>query len=184
MSLAEVGLEPASLDRSVDPCGDFFQYACGGWLKATEIPADKARWGRFSEIDAHNKVLLKQLLEDDAKRGGDANAKKLGDYYASCMDEAAIEKAGTKGIKPLLDKATNVKDNESWFPTVAELHKAGIGVVFRQGAREDFLDSANGITLLDSGGLGLPDRDYYLEDKFKSKLDAYTAHVGGLLDEC
>ena len=184
MSLAEVGLEPASLDRSVDPCVDFFQYACGGWLKATEIPADKARWGRFSEIDEHNKVVIKQLLEDDAKAdktSADANAKKLGDYYASCMDEAAIEKAGTKGIKPLLDKATNVKDNASWFTAVVELHKAGIGVVFRQGAREDFLDSANGITFLDSGGLGLPDRDYYLEDKFKSKLDAYTAHVGRML---
>jgi putative endopeptidase len=182
MSLAEVGLEPASLDRSVDPCVDFFQYACGGWLKATEIPADKARWGRFSEIDEHNKVVIKQLLEDDAKSpGNDANAKKLGDYYASCMDEAAIEKAGTKGIKPLLDRAMSVKDNASWFTTLTELHKASIDVVFGQGATADLKDSANGVTLLDSGGLGLPDRDYYVEDKFKTKLDAYTAHVGRML---
>src|SRR3954465_8046103 len=85
-SLADVGLEPASLDRSVDPCVDFFQYACGGWLKSTEIPADRARWGRFSEIDERNKASIKQLLEDDTK-GGDAAAKKLGDYYSSCMDE-------------------------------------------------------------------------------------------------
>jgi len=181
MSLAEVGLEPASLDRSVDPCVDFFQYACGGWLKTTEIPADKARWGRFSEIDEHNKVVIKQLLEDDAKGTGDASAKKLGDYYASCMDETAIEKAGTKGVKALLDKATAVKDNASWFTALVELHKAGVEVVFGEGAAADFLDSANGVTFLDSGGLGLPDRDYYLEDKFKAKLDAYTAHVGRML---
>jgi putative endopeptidase len=183
MSLAEVGLEPASLDRTVDPCVDFFQYACGGWLKATEIPADKARWGRFSEIDEHNKVVIKQLLEDDAKadKGSDPNAKKLGDYYASCMDEAAIEKAGTKGIQPLLDKAMKVKDNASWFTALTELHKAGINVMFSEGAGADLKDSANGITIVDSGGLGLPDRDYYVEDKFKTKLDAYTAHVGRML---
>ncbi|MEO6775195.1 MAG: M13 family metallopeptidase [Kofleriaceae bacterium] len=180
MSLAEVGLEPASLDRSFDPCVDFYQFACGGWLKKTEIPADKARWGRFSEIDERNKSAIKQLLEDDLK-GGDASAKKLGDYYASCMDEAAIEKAGTKGIQPLLDKAMKVRDNASWFTALVELHKAGIDVVFGQGAQPDLKNSIEGVTGLDSGGLGLPDRDYYLQDKFKSKVDAYTAHVGRML---
>ncbi|MEO8549741.1 MAG: M13 family metallopeptidase [Kofleriaceae bacterium] len=179
-SLADVGLELASLDRSVDPCVDFFQYACGGWLKTTEIPADRPRWGRFSEIDEHNKSVIKQLLEDDAK-GGDAAAKKLGDYYTSCMDEPAIEKAGTKGIKRLLDRAMNVKDNASWFTALTELQKAGIHVMWILDAGPDAKDSKNGVTGLDSGGLGLPDRDYYLEAKFKAKLDAYTAHVGRML---
>src|SRR5258708_14680413 len=111
VSLAEVGLEPASLDRTSDPCVDFYQFACGGWLKANDIPADRARWGRFTEIDEHNKVAIKSLLEDDAKGATpDAAAKKLGDFYTSCMDEAAIEKAGPASIKPLLDKATKIND--------------------------------------------------------------------------
>jgi putative endopeptidase len=181
VSLGEVGLEAASLDRTADPCVDFFQYACGGWLKATEIPAEKARWGRFNEIDEHNKVVIKQLLDDDAKGSGDTSSKKLGDFYSSCMDEATIEKGGTKGIQPLLDKAMKVKDNASWFAAVGELHKAGINVMWGTGAEADFKDSNAGVTGMDSGGLGLPDRDYYIEDKFKSKLDAYTAHVGRML---
>ncbi len=181
VSLAEVGLEAASLDRTADPCVDFFQYACGGWLKTTEIPADKARWSRFNEIDEHNKVVIKQLLDDDAKGAGDAGSKKLGDFYSSCMDEATIEKAGTKGIRPLLDKAMKVKDTASWFAALAELHKAGINVMWGLGSEADFKDSNVGVTGMDSGGLGLPDRDYYVEDKFKTKLDAYSAHVGRML---
>ena len=180
VSLADVGLEAASLDRSADPCVDFFQYACGGWLKTTEIPADRARWGRFSEIDERNKVVIKTLLEDDLK-ATEPGAKKLGDFYGSCMDEAAIEKAGTKGIKPLLDRAANVKDAGSWAAAVADLQKSGIDVMWGLSAGADLKDSLNGVTYLDSSGLGLPDRDYYTEDKFKSKLAAYTTHVGKML---
>src|ERR1700733_10068578 len=121
VTLGEVGLEAASLDRSVDPCVDFYQFACGGWLQNNQIPADRARWARFSEIDEKNKSAIKGLLEDDAKSSGtDPTAKKLGDYYASCMDEAAIEKVGTTKIQPLLDRAKNVKDAKSWLPVVAE----------------------------------------------------------------
>jgi putative endopeptidase len=151
-------------------------------MKATEIPGDKARWGRFSEIDEHNKVVIKQLLEDDAKAGAaDPGAKKLGDFYSSCMDEAGIEKAGTKGIQAVLDKTMKVKDNASWFAALTEMHRIGFNVLWGFGAAQDFKDSLNGVTTMDSGGLGLPDRDYYLEDKFKAKLDAYTAHVGRML---
>ena len=180
VSLTDVGLEVASLDKSVDPCVDFFQYACGGWLKSTEIPADRARWGRFSEIDERNKVAIKQLLDDDLK-STDPAGKKLGDFYGSCMDEATIEKAGTRGIKPLLDRAINVKDAASWAAAVTELQKAGIAVMWQLSSGADLKDSSDGVTYLDSAGLGLPDRDYYTEDKFKTKLDAYTAHVGRTL---
>jgi putative endopeptidase len=180
VSLADVGLEASSLDRSVDPCIDFYQYACGGWIKATEIPADRARWGRFAEIDERNKVAIKQLLEDDLK-ATEPTVKKLGDFYGSCMDEAAIEKAGTKGIKPLLVRATSVKDAASWAAAVTELQRAGVDVMWQQSAGADLKDSVNGITYLDSGGLGLPDRDYYTEAKFKAKLDAYSVHVGRML---
>ncbi len=182
VSLQEVGLEASSLDRTADPCVDFYQFACGGWLANSEIPADRARWGRFAEIDERNKAALKGLLESDARdKQVDLSAKKLGDFFASCMDEAGIEKSGLTSVQPLLDKAAKVKDAKSWFTAVTELHKAGIDVMWSVGAGPDFKDSSKVITQLDSGGLGLPERDYYLDPKFKDKLDAYTTHVGKLL---
>jgi len=181
VTLAQVGLEAAALDRSADPCVDFFQFACGGWLQTTQIPNDRARWGRLSEIDERNKAAIRTLLEEDAKGTGDATAKKLGDYYASCMDEAAIEKAGTTGVKPLLAKTTKVKDARSWFAALTELHKAGITVVFGVGTGPDLQDSTTEVTQLDTGGLGLPDRDYYLKGDFRDKLDAYREHVAKML---
>ncbi|MFT3693161.1 MAG: M13 family metallopeptidase [Kofleriaceae bacterium] len=114
-------------------------------------------------------------------KGGDATAKKLGDFYGACMDEPGIEKAGTKSIQPLLDAAAKVKNDATWLTALIELQKAEIGVVFRIGATPDYKDSTKGITDLDSGGLGLPDRDYYLDEKFKQKVDAYSAHVGRML---
>jgi putative endopeptidase len=184
VSLQEVGLEAASLDRTADPCVDFYQFACGGWLAKNQIPADRARWGRFAEIDERNKAALKGLLQDDVDAKGsaaDPATKKLGDFFASCMDESAIEKAGLASVQPLLDKAAKVKDAKSWMTAVVELHKAGINAMWSIGAQPDFKDSTKVITNLDGGGLGLPERAYYLDPKYKDKLDAYTTHVGKLL---
>ena len=182
VTLQEVGLEASSLDRTADPCVDFYQFACGGWLAKNEIPADRARWGRFSEIDERNKAALKELLEDDAKgTATDPAAKKLGDFFASCMDEAGIEKAGLASVKPLLDKAARVKDKRSWTTALIELQKAGIDVMWSVTAGPDAKQSSNVITQLDSGGIGLPERAYYLDAKYKDKLDAYAAHVGKML---
>jgi putative endopeptidase len=181
VSLQEVGLEASSLDRTADPCVDFYQFACGGWMAKNQIPADRARWGRLAEIDEHNKAALQGLLDDDAKGSGDASAKKLGDFFASCMDEAGIEKAGIASVQPLLDRAAKVKDAKSWLTAVVELHKAGIDAAWDVGAGADFKDSTKVITQLDSGGLGLPERGYYLDAKYKDKLDAYTTHVGKML---
>jgi len=182
VTLADVGLESASLDRTVDPCVDFYQFACGGWLRSNPIPADRARWGRFSEIDERNKLALRTLLEEAAKGiGGDATTKKLGDFYASCMDEAAIEAAGLRSIQPLLDKTTKVKDAKSWLAAVADLHEVGVWVVWGEVAFADLKDSLTNVTYLDTDGLGLPDRDYYVKPELREKLDAYTTHVGRLL---
>ncbi len=182
VSLAEVGLEAASLDRTADPCVDFYQFACGGWLQTNQIPPDRARWARFSEIEEKNKAAIRSLLEDDAKGiGVDPIGKKLGDFYASCMDTATIEKNGLAAIKPLLDKTTKVRDAKSWQTVVSELHKVGVDVVWNTGSGADFHDSTTTVTELDSGGLGLPDRDYYLKPELKDKLDAYRAHVARML---
>jgi putative endopeptidase len=176
-----VGLESASLDRSVDPCVDFYQFACGGWLQQNQIPPDRARWGRIGEVDEKNKIAIKALLEEAAKGiGADAATKKLGDFYASCMDEQAIEKAALAPIKPLLDKTTKVKDAKSWMAAVIELHRAGVPVVWAEAALADLKDSTTNVTYLDASGLGLPDRDYYVKPELADKVAAYRTHIGKL----
>ncbi len=182
VTLADVGLESASLDRTVDPCVDFYQFACGGWLAQNQIPPDRASYGRGSEVDDRNKVAIKAILEEAAKGiGADAATKKLGDYYAACMDEAAIEKAGLTGVKPLLDKLSKVKDAKSWMAALTEMHRLGGGVVWSLDTFADLKDSTTTVLYLDAAGLGLPDRDYYFQADLKPKVDAYRTHVAKTL---
>jgi putative endopeptidase len=180
VTLADVGLEAASLDRTADPCIDFYQFACGGWIQANPIPADRARWSRGSELDERNKLAIKSLL-DEAARGGDAGTRKLGDFYASCLDEAGVERAGTAALRPLLARTQGVKDARSWLTALAELHKLGVFVVWDNRVLADLKSSSTNITYLDAAGLGLPDRDYYVKPELKDKLDGYTVHVRKML---
>jgi putative endopeptidase len=182
VTLADVGLEAGSLDRTADPCVDFYQFACGGWIQNNPIPADRARWSRGSELDERNKAEIKTLLEDAAKAATPTpTGKKLGAFYASCMDEAAIDRAGTNAFWPLLAKTRGVKDARTWLAAVVELHKLGIFVVWEHHVLPDLKDSTTNLTYLDAGGLGLPDRDYYVKLDFSGKLDGYRAQVGKLL---
>jgi putative endopeptidase len=181
-TLADVGLEPASLDRTADPCIDFYQFACGGWLAHASIPDDKARWARFTEIEERNKVVLRGILEDAAHATtADAGTKKLGDFYASCMDDAGIEQTGSAALKPLLDKTVKIKDARSWTAALVALHQVGVRVLFDSGASADYKQSTQNVTQLEAAGLGLPDRDYYFDAKYQPKLDAYKAHVARML---
>lgn len=183
VSLAEVGLESASLDRTVDPCSDFYQFACGGWLQKTEIPADRARYARFTELDERNELILRQIMDDAAAgKVGTAVGKKIGDYYASCMDETAIEKRGLSSIKNVLTKIGRVKDDGSWLAAVVDLHKLGVNVMWGVAPDADFEDATTNVLFVDSGGLKLPDRDYYVEATFKDKLAAYRMHLGRMFE--
>jgi putative endopeptidase len=182
VTLADVGLEAGSLDRTADPCVDFYQFACGGWIQNNPIPVDRPRWNRRTEIDEHNKAAIKTLLEDAARPSATNPAsKKLGAYYASCMDDAAIDRSGMSAFAPLLAKTRGVKDAKTWLATVVELHKLGIHVVWSNRVAADQKDSATNVTYLDADGLGLPDRDYYVKPELKDKLDGYGGHVGKLL---
>jgi putative endopeptidase len=182
VTLADVGLEASSLDRTSDPCVDFYQFACGGWIQNNQIPPDRPRWGRVSDLDERNKVALRGLLEDAARGiGSEAGTKKLGEFYAACMDEAAAERAGTTPVKPLLAKTQGVKDARTWLAALVELHKLGIFVVWDNHVRADLKASATNVTYLDAAGLGLPDRDYYLKAELADKLDGYRVHVGKML---
>jgi putative endopeptidase len=184
ISLAQTGIDASWMDPAADPCQDFFAYACGGVVKSTTIPADRATWGVTESIQKSNEDFLRDVLEKAAAgSGGDPALKKIGDYYAACIDEPAIEAAGTKPIKPLLDAVGRVKDRKSLAHAITELHAVHVFPLFDITAQQDFKDATQMIAGMDQNGLGLPDRDYYLKDdgNMKEVRDFYVAHVGRML---
>jgi endothelin-converting enzyme/putative endopeptidase len=170
-----------NLDPSVSPCVDFYQYACGGWMKSNPIPADQSRWGTFEELAERNREILHQILEDAAgpAPNRDAVTQKIGDYYAACMDEKAIDAKGIAPLQPELDRIRNLKDKSELAEEIAHLHRNGVAALFEFSSGQDFKDSDSVIAQADQGGLGLPDRDYYLKTDAKSVelRQKYVAHV-------
>ena len=187
MPLAQTGIDTTWMDPAADPCQDFFAYACGGFVKNTVIPSDRATWGTTESIQKQNEEFLRAVLEKAAASGSHEGAspaeKKIGDYYAACTDEAGIEKAGATPMKPLLDVVSKVKDARTLADAIILLHAANVFPLFDIGAQQDFKDATLMIAGLDQDGLGLPDRDYYLKDdgNMKEVRDFYVAHVGRML---
>ena len=180
VSLAEVGLDAAKLDRDADACDDFYRFACGAWLDHTEIPPDKPQYGTFNQIIDRNELLLREILEQaSAQPGADPVLQKIGAFYGACMDEAAIEQAGTGALGPLFAVTRGIKDEKSLLIALGTLHRAGVAALFRLGPGQDKKDASQMIAQIVQGGLGLPDRDYYVaEDERSQKLrSAYQAHV-------
>ncbi|HTN82040.1 MAG TPA: M13 family metallopeptidase [Sorangium sp.] len=183
--LESVGLDEAAIDRSANPCQDFYQFACGGWLAKAEIPGDESYWMRsFNEIEKRNEAELRRILEEAAHAGDrDPVSKKIGAYYGACMDEAAVEAAGAKPIADLLAKARRVRDAKGVGALVSELHVRRIWALFDIASAQDMKDATRVIAQLDQNGLGLPDRDYYLneDDKSKALRTKYQEHVARMM---
>ena len=172
------GLQLDAIDRSVDACTDFYKFACGNWMANNPVPADRSSWGRFDELQERNNETLKKILEA-AGPGADAGSKKIGDYYASCMDESAINTKGAAPLDPLLKKVAALTSANALAPLVAELHTVGVKPFFNFGTEADFKDASVEMAIADQGGMGLPDRDYYLRDDAKSVelRTQYVEHV-------
>ena len=179
---AEIDLK--NLDTSVKPSDDFFHFANGGWLKAATIPADKTSWGAFDELDERNKANLHTILDRVAAAKNPAATEKLvGDFYASGMDEAAINAAGATPLKSALDRIAAIKTAADVQAELVRLHRRGMRAGFYFESEPDPKNSAMVIAGFGQGGLGLPDRDYYFRDDEKSKKlrEQYVAHVERLL---
>jgi putative endopeptidase len=180
LTLAQAGIIPSWMDAAADPCQDFFAYACGGFVKSETIPADRATWGATEGLQKSNEEFLRAVLESAASApGGDPVKTKIGDYYAACMDDAGREKAGVAPIQALLDVAAQPKDFATLAEAVTKLHQSSVFALFSTSSEQDFVDATRVIAGLDQSGLGLPDRDYYLENDpaIASILDFYAGHV-------
>jgi endothelin-converting enzyme/putative endopeptidase len=178
------GLELQFMDRAVDPCVDFYEFACGGWTKNQPIPADRSAWGRGQELQERNNIALRRILEDGGRNASaDVDTRKIGDYYATCMDEDAINTKGAAPLEPALKKIAALTGPRDLPQLVAELHSMGVNVFFGFGAEADFKEANMVRAIADQGGLGLPDRDYYFRDDPKSVelRKQYLEHVGKMI---
>lgn len=177
------GLDVTAMDKSVNPCVDFYKYSCGGWQKKNPIPADQTSWGVYGKLYQDNLEFLRGILEEAAAAKGnrDAVTQLIGDYYGACVDEKAVEKRGAGALKPDLDLIARIKSVRELAPVIIHMQMSipGVAAPFGSGSAQDPDDSEHQIAGFDQSGLGLPDRDYYTKDDEKSKeiREHYVKHV-------
>ena len=174
------GIDTSSLDRTCKPCQDLYRYANGEWLKKNPIPPAYPSWGRFSELAERNREHLHQILEKAAanRSAAGSNEQKIGDFYASCMDEKQVNAEGIKPLKPEFDRIQAITDRAELEATVAHLQLEGVNAMFDFGSTQDEKNSSQVIGGAEQGGLGLPDRDYYL-DTGKKEVDDKNREIRG-----
>ena len=180
-------IDPKNRDTSVKPADDFFMYANGGWIKRTQIPPEESRWGNFNELIERNNDALHAIAEKAAKTKVDPKTapevQKVGDYYASGMDEKTINAMRAKPLQDELARIDGIKEREDVLNAIAHLHMIGVNAFFNFGSSQDDKDSTREIAHALQGGLGMPDRDYYTktDDASKKLRDQYVDHVAKML---
>jgi putative endopeptidase len=188
--------DPAMVDTSLDPCQNFYQYACRKWNAANPIPVDQAAWGTGSGLQYWNENILREAMEKAAAQTSNRTGyeQKVGDYWAACMDESGIEAAGTRDLRPELERIDQMKSKSQLADQVAHLHTTipaawqgddnqTRAALLGFGQQQDFDDATKVVAGIDQGGLGLPNRDFYIKDDAKSKgiRSQYETHVGKML---
>ncbi|MDR3762836.1 MAG: M13 family metallopeptidase [Acidobacteriota bacterium] len=181
-------LDLNSMDTTADPCADFYQFTCGGWMKHNPIPGDQANWSVYGKLANDNYQFLWGILDDLSKSTGKRTPvqKQLGDFFGSCMDEPRIEALGAKPLEPELKAIARIRSAKELLPYLAARNRESYyygGPLFTVGSAQDFGDASSVIASLEAGGLGLPDRDYYFKTDAKSveTRAKYAEHVANML---
>ena len=174
-------LDLSAIDKTADPCVDFYQYACGNWNKDNPIPADQVRWARsFSLLGERNRYLLWQELDAAAKNPKTPLQKKYGDFYAACMNTSLIDKEGLAPLKPAFAHIAAMRDSRELAAVLGTLEQQGTPApLFRFGVQQDEKDSSKQIAGLGQAGLSLPDREYYISQgkRFQRIREQYHEHL-------
>lgn len=174
------GVDLKAIDKTADPCQNFYQYACGNWMKANPIPAQFSRWGRFDELQNHNLEILRDIAQNSERHEDrSANDQKIGALYGSCMNEAEVDKAGYKPIEDQIKQIRAMTTKPDLVAEVARLHREQVDVFFRFNSSPDPQKSTEDIASVDQGGLGLRERGFYFRTDAKSEetRKKYVDHV-------
>ena len=171
------------MDRGADPCVDFYQFVCGGWMKNNPIPPDQPSWSVYAKLAEENEQFLWGILQEasDASRARNASQQKIGDFFEACMDESAIENLGAAPLQTSLGEIAALKSKSELAKYLGQEHLAlgGGGTLFGFGSGQDYADASQVIAFADAGGLGLPDRDYYIKTDPQSQ-QIRTQYLGHL----
>jgi putative endopeptidase len=179
---ASSGLDLHAIDKAADPCQNLYQYACGNWIKENPVPPEYSRWGRFNELQERNQEILKGILEDSSNHQNRSPIdQKIGAFYKACMNEAAVDKAGYGPIKPGIERILALQNKDALAGEIAALHEQGVGVFFTFHSIPDPDNSRISIGDADQGGLGLPDKSYYIGPKDEKLRTQYVDHISRML---